>query len=81
MVKKILFVAASAAIVFAPVAFAQVITTPTSTANSITANVASQFADTGFLTLVVLAAAIPLLFYVVRQLIGLLPHSRSGRRT
>lgn len=50
---------------------------PTSTASALTANVTSQLGDPGFLTVIVLAAAIPLVFYVARALIGLIPKGRS----
>lgn len=56
------------------------IVVPTSTANSLTGYVGSQFTDSGTLTVVVLAIAIPLFFYVVHQVMGLLPKSRGGRR-
>lgn len=52
---------------------------PTSTAPTLTANVGSQIADPGTLLVVALAAGIPLTFYVIHQLIGLIPKSR-GRR-
>lgn len=50
---------------------------PTSTASALTANVTSQLGDPGFLTVIVLAAAIPLVFYVAKALIGLIPKGRS----
>lgn len=53
---------------------------PTSTASSLTANVGSQLGDTGTLLVIGVAAGIPLAFYVIHQLIGLLPKSR-GRRS
>ncbi len=49
---------------------------PTSTAASLTANVTSLFADPGLLLVVVLAAGIPLGFYVVRKVIGLIPKGK-----
>jgi hypothetical protein len=52
---------------------------PTSTASSLTANVGSQLGDAGTLLVIGVAAGIPLAFYVIHQLIGLLPKSR-GRR-
>jgi hypothetical protein len=55
----------------------EMFTIPTSTATDITANVTSALGDPGFLTVVALAAGIPLVFYVVKQLIGLLPKSRG----
>lgn len=53
---------------------------PTSTAQSLTASIGAQFADPGTLTVIVVAAGIPLAFYVIHQLMGLLPKSR-GRRS
>lgn len=53
---------------------------PTSTASNLTANVGSQIGDAGTLLVIGVAAGIPLAFYVIHQLIGLLPKSR-GRRS
>jgi H2-forming N5,N10-methylenetetrahydromethanopterin dehydrogenase-like enzyme len=66
--------------VMAFAANAQVFVTPTSTASSLTANISSQLGDVGTLTLVVLVAAIPLVFYVIHQLIGLVPKARGRRQ-
>jgi hypothetical protein len=55
-------------------------TVPSSTASALTANVGAQIADAGTLLVVGLAAGIPLAFYVIHQLIGLVPKSR-GRRS
>ena len=63
-------------LVHAQQAFAVV---PTTTASSLTADIGAQFADPGTLLVIGLAAGIPLTFYVIHQLIGLLPKSR-GRR-
>lgn len=52
---------------------------PTSTAPSLTANVGDQLGDAGTLLVIGVAAGIPLAFYVIHQLIGLLPKSRSRR--
>lgn len=52
-------------------------TVPTSTADSVLANVSSTLGDPGLLTVLVAAAAIPLVFYVAKQLIGLIPKGRS----
>ena len=54
-------------------------TVPTSTVSSMTANVSSQFGDLGTLAVVALAAGIPLFFYIVHALIGLVPKSRARR--
>lgn len=51
-------------------------TVPTSTATDLLANVTSTLGDPGFLTVLVAAAAIPLVFYVGKRLIGLLPKGR-----
>jgi len=55
-------------------------TIPTTTASDVLANVSSTIGDAGFLSVLAVAAAIPLVFYVARQLISLLPKSR-GRRS
>jgi len=52
---------------------------PTSTAPTLTANIGDQLGDAGTLAVVALAAGIPLAFWVIHALIGLLPRSR-GRR-
>jgi hypothetical protein len=41
------------------------------------ASVSNIFTDPGILGLVVIAAAIPLVFYFARQVIGLLPKSKA----
>jgi len=55
-------------------------TVPSSTATQVLANVSSTLGDAGFLTVLVVAAAIPLVFYVARQLIGLIPKARGRRQ-
>lgn len=55
-------------------------TVATSTATNILANVTSTLADTGFLAVLAVAAAIPLVFYVARGLIGLISSRGRGRR-
>lgn len=55
-------------------------TVPTSTAPSLTASIGAQIADAGTLLVIGVAAGIPLVFYVIHQVIGLLPKSR-GRRS
>ena len=72
--------AALGGLVMAGIASAQVIVVPTSTASTLTANVGSQVSDPGTLLVVVLAAGIPLAFYVIHQLIGLIPKSRGRRQ-
>jgi hypothetical protein len=47
--------------------------TPTSTVSSLTSSLADQLTDTGTLAVVIFVAAIPLAFYVIRKLIGLIP--------
>lgn len=71
---------ALAALATAALVHAQAFEVPTSTASSLTANVGTQLADSGTLTVVVLAAGIPLAFYVIHQLIGLIPKGRSRRQ-
>jgi hypothetical protein len=89
MVKKItLWVsgagAAIAGMVMTVAAHAQTIApgdlaVPTSTVHDLLASVSSIFTDPGILGLVVIAAAVPLVFYFARQAIGLLPKSRASR--
>ena len=85
--KKILkWGVAIAAAVLPLSAFAQAVpvgtlTIPSSTAAASLASVGNIFSDAGVAAWVILGAAIPLFFYVVKQLISLLPHSRGGRRT
>lgn len=53
---------------------------PTSTALSLTAPITGQFSDPGTLLVVGLVAGIPLTFYVMQQLIALLPGNSKNRR-
>lgn len=46
------------------------------TASLLTANISSQISDVGTLTVIALAAGIPLAFYVIKRLIGLLPKGK-----
>jgi len=48
----------------------------TNTADLLTANVTSAFSDPGTLTVIALAAGIPLAFYVIKRVIGLIPKGR-----
>ena len=48
-------------------------TVATGTGSALTANISSQLSDPGTLTVVAIAAGIPLAFYVIKKLIGLLP--------
>jgi hypothetical protein len=52
---------------------------PTSTVTNLLASVSNVFTDPGVLGLVVIAMALPLVFYFARQAISLLPKSRSNR--
>lgn len=52
-------------------------TIATSTGSSVLANVSAAFADAGTLTILALAAGLPLAFWAIRQVIGLFPKSRS----
>ena len=54
-------------------------TVPTSTATDLLAQVSSTLADPGLLTIAVVAIAIPLTFYVLHRIIGLIPKGRSKR--
>jgi NAD(P)H-hydrate repair Nnr-like enzyme with NAD(P)H-hydrate dehydratase domain len=85
MLKKIALWSAGAGatlagLVAAFAANAQVFTVPTSTATNLTADVSSQLGDVGTLALIVIVAAIPLVFYVIHQLLGLVPKSRGRRQ-
>jgi hypothetical protein len=51
-------------------------TVPSTTAATLLANVTSQFADTGTLAVVALAAGIPLAFYAIRRVISLVPKGK-----
>ena len=47
--------------------------------SKITANVGDQLGDTGTLAVLALVAGIPLSFYVIHQLVALVPRRRKGR--
>jgi len=49
------------------------ITIPTTLPTDLLANVGDQFADAGTLAIVALAVGIPLAFYVIKKVIGLMP--------
>jgi len=48
----------------------------TTTGSAVLANVTSQLGDSGTLIIVAIAAGVPLSFYVIRRLIGLIPKGR-----
>ena len=48
----------------------------TSTANTLLANLTSQLSDAGTLLLIAVAAGIPLVFYVIKRIIGALPKGK-----
>ena len=52
---------------------------PTSTVQNLLASVSNVFTDPGVLGLVIIAAALPIVFWFARQVIGLLPKSRAAR--
>jgi len=52
---------------------------PTSTASAVMANVSSVFNDPGTLTVLALAAGLPVAFWLIHQVIGLFPKSRAKR--
>lgn len=62
------------------VAGAQTFDVPTSTASSLTANVTSQISQPGITNLLILAIGVPLFFYIVHKVFGLLPGSRRAPR-
>jgi len=47
------------------------------TTSNLLANLNSQLADSGTLTLIAVAAGIPLAFYVIRRVIALIPSGRG----
>jgi hypothetical protein len=49
------------------------ITMPSSTPTDLTASITSQITDPGTLAVIILVAGIPLFFYVVKKIIGLIP--------
>ncbi len=53
------------------------LTVPSSTVTDLLASVSNIFTDPGILGLVIIAAAVPLVFYFAKQVIGLLPKSRA----
>ena len=53
---------------------------PTSTAPALTADIGAQFSDPGTLLVIGLVAGVPLTFYVMQQLIALLPGNSKNRR-
>jgi len=53
---------------------------PTSTAPSLTANVGDQLGDPGTLSVIGVIAGIYLVFYVIRQLLSMVPKSH-GRKS
>jgi len=56
-------------------------TVATTTGSDLVATVSAAFADPGLLTVIALAAGIPLAFYVIARLIGLIPKGRGSRTT
>jgi len=48
-------------------------TIPTSTSADLTGNISAQLGDPGTLTLVVIVASIPFIFYFLKKVIGLIP--------
>jgi len=55
-------------------------TVPTTTPTDMLASVSAVVTDPGLLSVAVVAVALPLAFWVIHQLIGLLPKSRARRR-
>jgi len=58
---------------------AQTFDIPATTTNALTANVTSQISQPGVFGLIVLAVGIPLFFYVVHQVMGLVPKGRAKK--
>lgn len=63
----------------APVS-SMVISVPPAAANTMTANVGDQIGDHGTLLVVALAAGIPLTFYVIHQLVALIPRRKRSTK-
>lgn len=59
----------------APVSF----TVPTSTAGDFTAQAVAIIGDPGLLSIIVLAAGLPLAFWAIHKLIGLIPKKTGSR--
>ena len=77
------FILASAGVISSFVAVAAAhaqIIVPTSTVASLETTAGGQLSDPGTLLVVVLAAGVPLAFYIIHKLIGLVPKGRGGRR-
>ena len=55
------------------------LTVPSSTVSDLLASVSNIITDPGILGLIIIAASIPLVFYFVKQVIGLLPKSHARR--
>lgn len=49
---------------------------PTSTVASLTATITDAFADPGLLAVIALAAGLPLAFWAIKRVIGLLPKGK-----
>lgn len=56
------------------------IVVPTSTTASLAATAGAQMADVGTLAVIVLAAGIPLGFYILGQLISFVPKHKGGKK-
>jgi hypothetical protein len=61
-------------------AVAGIINIPAATASSFLAQVSAQLADVGLLTIAIVAVAIPLAFYIIKQLMALVPKARGRRQ-
>jgi len=77
-------VAGAAPLALAAAAHASTITAgdfqvPTTTPTDMLASVSAVVTDPGLLSVAVIAVALPLAFWVIHQLIGLLPKSRARR--
>jgi hypothetical protein len=49
---------------------------PTALSGDLTANIGAQVGDQGTLLMIGVAAGVPLVFYVIEQLVGLVPRKR-----
>ena len=57
-----------------------IFTVPSSTAGTLLANVGAQIGDPGLLAVFAVAAGVPLVFYVIHRVLGMLPGRGGGKR-
>lgn len=79
MIKKIGYALGGVVALAAPfmASAASLFEVPTSTVSDLTANITSTIADPGLLLVIVFAAALPVVFWLVHKIIGLFPKARK----